>query len=432
NNCSLTQYCYLEFLFNIHCQIPSNELTNSINEYINNIIKSADKITIGSDDLTRILTRLIIRLENIQVQLKLFLFVEQTRTELCFIETLLLENNLSLFENNIRQWITDLLLTMDLFDEQLYTKACELLFKMFDKTHNYERLTRRIVELIEKLRRPMSIAASFYLISELLPLCFSSKTNQEDLIKLVYDRMNDFVNDESSDECACAILNLVSKARSCLYDSSNVERKCQYWGLILKLSAFSSDTVRETFIKTIPLIINDKRLSGVFGANCYLTQNVLFEYFTNDALLYSSSDLFINLIVNLFNDLLSDIHSSDEDEEEICLDRRLWPSSEGYNNVFVCENESCDHYCACYGQHLLSSLEKILEKSSIININKTIDIIRDQCNRLIDIQTEAFNRFFIRQRSTVRLNLMIEFLRVTNSLQDIKLEQLPQQWTSDH
>ncbi|CAF5029083.1 unnamed protein product, partial [Rotaria sp. Silwood1] len=110
---------------------------------------------------------------------------------------------------------------------------------------------------------------------------------------------------------------------SCFYDSANAERKCQYWGLILKLSSFSSDTVRETFIKTIPLIINDKRLSGVFGANCYLTQNVLVEYFTNDALLCLSNDLFINLIVNLFNHLLSDIHSSDEDEEEITLNRRL-------------------------------------------------------------------------------------------------------------
>ncbi|CAF5154206.1 unnamed protein product, partial [Rotaria sp. Silwood1] len=61
----------------------------------------------------------------------------------------------------------------------------------------------------------------------------------------------------------------------------------------------------------------------VFGANCYLTQNVLVEYFTNDALLCLSNDLFINLIVNLFNHLLSDIHSSDEDEEEITLNRRL-------------------------------------------------------------------------------------------------------------
>ncbi|CAF1122462.1 unnamed protein product [Rotaria sp. Silwood1] len=155
----------------------------------------------------------------------------------------------------------------------------------------------------------MSLAASFNLISELLPLCLSSETNQEDLIKLVYDRMNDFVNDESSDKCACAIINLLSKVRSCLYDSSNAECKCQYWGLILKLSSFSSDNVRETFIKTIPLIINDKRLSV--------------EYFTNDALLCLSNDLFINLIVNLFNHLLSDTRSSDEDEEEITLNRRL-------------------------------------------------------------------------------------------------------------
>ncbi|CAF4316276.1 unnamed protein product, partial [Rotaria magnacalcarata] len=82
----------------------------------------ADKVTIGSDDLTRILTRLIIRLEYVDAQFKLFMFVEQTRTGLSFVETLLLENNLSLFENNLRQWVTDLLLTMDLFNEQLYTK----------------------------------------------------------------------------------------------------------------------------------------------------------------------------------------------------------------------------------------------------------------------------------------------------------------------
>ncbi|CAF4400321.1 unnamed protein product, partial [Rotaria magnacalcarata] len=84
--------------------------------------KTADKVTIGSDDLTRILTRLIIRLEYVDAQFKLFMFVEQTRTGLSFVETLLLENNLSLFENNLRQWVTDLLLTMDLFNEQLYTK----------------------------------------------------------------------------------------------------------------------------------------------------------------------------------------------------------------------------------------------------------------------------------------------------------------------
>ncbi|CAF5065490.1 unnamed protein product, partial [Rotaria sp. Silwood1] len=75
----------------------------------------------------------------------------------------------------------------------------------------------------------------------------------------------DFIDDGNSDECACAIINLLSKARSCLYDS-----------------------------------VND-----VFGANCYLTQHFLFEYFTNDALLSSSNDLFINLIVNLFIDLLN-------------------------------------------------------------------------------------------------------------------------------
>jgi hypothetical protein len=42
---------------------------------------------------------------------------------------------------------------MDLFNEQLYTKACGLLLRMVDKTNNYDRLTRRIVQLIEELRQ---------------------------------------------------------------------------------------------------------------------------------------------------------------------------------------------------------------------------------------------------------------------------------------
>jgi hypothetical protein len=61
----------------------------------------------------------------------------------------------------------------------------------------------------------MTLAAGFDLIRELLPL----SSNNEDLVKLVYDQMNDFVNDE----CACSILNVLSKARSSLYNSSNGE-----------------------------------------------------------------------------------------------------------------------------------------------------------------------------------------------------------------
>jgi hypothetical protein len=41
-----------------------------------------------------------------------------------------------------------------------------------------------------------------------------------------------------------------------------VESVSQYWGLVLKLSSFPSDVVREKFTKTMPLIIHDKRLTG--------------------------------------------------------------------------------------------------------------------------------------------------------------------------
>ena len=46
----------------------------------------------------------------------------------------------------------------------------------------------------------MSLAASFDLIGELLPLCSLSSDNDEDLIELVYHRMKDFVDDESNDD----------------------------------------------------------------------------------------------------------------------------------------------------------------------------------------------------------------------------------------
>jgi hypothetical protein len=67
----------------------------------------------------------------------------------------------------------------------------------------------------------MNLAASFHLIGDLLPLCSSSSDNKEDLVKLVYNRINDFTDEESYHECACAILNVLSKAKSSLYNSSS-------------------------------------------------------------------------------------------------------------------------------------------------------------------------------------------------------------------
>jgi hypothetical protein len=67
--------------------------------------------------------------------------------------------------------------------------------------------------------------------------------------------MNDFVDGEINDECASAILNLLSKARSSYIIHRIVkiiflvDSVCQYWRLVLKLSSFSSDVVREKFIK---------------------------------------------------------------------------------------------------------------------------------------------------------------------------------------
>ena len=119
----MTQSCYLELLDFVHCQIPSNDLRTNLNESINYLLKCANEVTIGNDELTRILTRLTIHLGNVEIQSKLFIYIQQTRTELSFIETLRLEENLSLFESVIRQWLTDLFFNIDLFNEELYTKV---------------------------------------------------------------------------------------------------------------------------------------------------------------------------------------------------------------------------------------------------------------------------------------------------------------------
>ena len=174
---------------------------------------------------------------------------------------------------------------------------------------------------------------------------------------------------------------------------------------------------------------------GVFAANCYLTQKVLFESFLAEAMLHPSSGAFVDLLAGLFVDLLADIHPDDGEEEEeheheISLDRRLWPASEGYNNVFVTENESCDHYGALYGEHLLSALKKLLEVSSGVTLPGLVERIIEQTSRLVDIQCKAYEQFFIRQRSTVRLKLMIDFIRITRSADPSQWQQLlPSSWT---
>ena len=267
---------------------------------------------------------------------------------------------------------------------------------------------------------PMSIAASFDLLAQLLPLC-----TDQSLVELVYQRMTDFLNEELNDQCACAILNVFSHSRS----SATTMDKVQFWRLILKFSSISSELIREKFTKTIPLIIDDPRLTGVFGANCYLTQSVLFEHFRRD--LQASAELFIPLLGELFADLLEEIHPDEQGEpEELNFDRRLWPSSEGYNNVFVAENETCDYYSARYGEYLLQALEQILQKdpSGRVHLSPLIDKLVAQCTRLIEIQVNADKEFLIRQRSTIRLKLLIDFARITHSADRLPLDRLPRLW----
>ena len=292
----------------------------------------------------------------------------------------------------------------------------------------------------------MSIAASLDLLAQLLPLC-----KDQSLVELVYQRMTDFLNDDLNDQCACAILNVLSHTRLSTTTKMNKE---QFWKLILKFSSMSSDVIREKFTKTIPMIIDDPRLTGqfhlslslslshdilfvsldsagVFGANCYLTQTVLFEHFLGDVV--TSPEVYVPMLGELFADLLEEIHPDDQGEteaEELNFDRRLWPSSEGYNNVFVAENETCDYYSARYGDYLLHALEQILKQdpSSQRHLAPLIEKLVTQCIRLIEIQVHAYDKYLIRQRSTIRLKLLIDFARITHSLDRIPVERLPRLW----
>ena len=69
----------------------------------------------------------------------------------------------------------------------------------------------------------MSIAASFELLGDLLPLCASSATDakESDLLQLTYQRIDDFLGSDINDECACALLSLLKKAHSSFDRSSD-------------------------------------------------------------------------------------------------------------------------------------------------------------------------------------------------------------------
>ena len=54
-----------------------------------------------------------------------------------------------------------------------------------------------------------------------------------------------------------------------------------------------------------------------------------------------------------------------------------------------------------------------------------------QFDQLIESQKDAYQQYFVRRRSTVRLNLMIEFLRIVKLLDRIQLDQLPRLWTNN-
>lgn len=124
NRCSLTQSCYLEMLLNLDDHLSSDRLRTFLKDAAIFLLRRGDEVTIGNEDLTRVLTRLLVRLADRSLLIKLFLFIEQTQTELVFVETLLDERQaFASFQSDLRQWIVDLLLTMDLFNEQLFTRV---------------------------------------------------------------------------------------------------------------------------------------------------------------------------------------------------------------------------------------------------------------------------------------------------------------------
>ena len=64
----------------------------------------------------------------------------------------------------------------------------------------------------------MSIAASFDLLGDLLPLCtfgLQDETEKKsELLQMTCQRIDDFLASDINDDCACALLNLLKKAHS--------------------------------------------------------------------------------------------------------------------------------------------------------------------------------------------------------------------------
>ena len=112
-------------LLNIYYVEPSATLKRYLNDEISFLIRGVHRTAIGSEELTEILTRLILRLEYVEILVHFFCFIEQTRTELCFVRTCLTEIRFDRFDHVLRSWLVDLLITMDLFDEELYSQVNE-------------------------------------------------------------------------------------------------------------------------------------------------------------------------------------------------------------------------------------------------------------------------------------------------------------------
>ena len=221
------------------------------------------------------------------------------------------------------------------------------------------------------------------------------------------------------------------------------EGKFEFWKLILKISSIPSDLIRAKFCKVAGLITNDQRLIVQFDDGKQQLIGFIDRFQVFSVRIPIERKMFsLNISFEMpWKVPPSNLLSLQWDICSMLFYKKfiqIIPTNEMMMTNLV--------LIAVYGHHqkdttmflslkmkvvitiLLNVLEKLLEEGSNETLQTIIDKLVQHCNDLIDIQSDAYQHYYLRRRSTVRLNLMIKFLRITRSSDRIRLEKLPTLW----
>ncbi|CAF1068116.1 unnamed protein product, partial [Didymodactylos carnosus] len=378
NPCPLTQCCYLEFLYNLYKLHPNNnQLQTYLHQNTMHLLKSPPSPTrLAADQLTSVLTKVYLSIFNNENSELLFDYIKRTDTELSFVEILL-------------QAPTKCL-TLSVFQQNLIKYCCHMLTQMnLFNEQLYTSLCLLLSNINDEHYSPQEYAAVVYKI----------------------------------------IHNMLKLRRTMSLSSS--------FTLIGKLLPLCTKTVNveDVYARIFDYIDDDEEVDDE------LLCAILSLLKDAHGVLHSDS----NYGMYCVDGTTDTVHTNGNEVSTVDCDldlkcRRQWPSSDGYNNVFVSRNEDVDHYSLLYGDHLLDIIDQYLEtykdaSSCLINdLHVYTQKVYDQSQELVGILRLAYEKLNYTNRSHIRLYLLIKYLKIMekhglcNTNVDMLVKTIPQYW----